>query len=98
MSSNDATSMTNAVTASDVPRVGVVFRPQLPPEWRQEFIASAEAGGLDDVWLWEDCCLEGGVASAATALAWSSSLRIGLGLMLVPFRNPALAAQEIATR
>jgi len=89
--------MTNAVTASDVPRVGVVFRPQLPPERLQEFIASAEAGGLDDVWLWEDCYLEGGVASAATALAWSSSLRIGLGLMPVPFRNPALAAMEIAT-
>jgi alkanesulfonate monooxygenase SsuD/methylene tetrahydromethanopterin reductase-like flavin-dependent oxidoreductase (luciferase family) len=97
MSSDDATSMTNAVTASDVPRVGVVFRPQLPPERLQEFIASAEAGGLDDVWLWEDCYLEGGVASAATALAWSSSLRIGLGLMPVPFRNPALAAMEIAT-
>jgi alkanesulfonate monooxygenase SsuD/methylene tetrahydromethanopterin reductase-like flavin-dependent oxidoreductase (luciferase family) len=97
MSSNDATSMTNAVTASDVPRVGVVFRPQLPPERLQEFIASAEAGGLDDVWLWEDCYLEGGVASAATALAWSSSLRIGLGLMPVPFRNPALAAMEIAS-
>jgi alkanesulfonate monooxygenase SsuD/methylene tetrahydromethanopterin reductase-like flavin-dependent oxidoreductase (luciferase family) len=97
MSSNDATSMTGAVTASGVPRVGVVFRPQLPPERLQEFIASAEAGGLDDVWLWEDCYLEGGVASAATALAWSSSLRIGLGLMPVPFRNPALAAMEIAT-
>ena len=75
----------------------MVFRPQLPPERLQEFIASAEAGGLDDVWLWEDCYLEGGVASAATALAWSSSLRIGLGLMPVPFRNPALAAMEIAT-
>jgi 5,10-methylenetetrahydromethanopterin reductase len=97
MTSNDATSMTNEFPASDVPRVGVVFRPQLPPERLREFIASAEAGGLDDVWLWEDCFLEGGVASAATALAWSGSLRIGLGLMPVPFRNPALAAMEIAT-
>ena len=75
----------------------MVFRPQLPPERLREFIASAEAGGLDDVWLWEDCFLEGGMASAATALAWSGSLRIGLGLMPVPFRNPALAAMEIAT-
>jgi len=74
-----------------------VFRPQLPPERLREFIASAEAGGIDDVWLWEDCFLEGGVAAAATALAWSGSLRIGLGLMPVPFRNPALAAMEIAT-
>lgn len=75
----------------------MVFRPDLPPERLREFIASAEAGGLDDVWLWEDCFLEGGVASAAAALAWSGSLRIGLGLMPVPFRNPALAAMEIAT-
>ena len=82
---------------SDVPRVGVVFRPQLPPERLREFIASAEAAGLDDVWLWEDCFLEGGVATAASALAWSGSPRIGLGLMPVPFRNPALAAMEIAT-
>jgi alkanesulfonate monooxygenase SsuD/methylene tetrahydromethanopterin reductase-like flavin-dependent oxidoreductase (luciferase family) len=97
MTSNDATSMTDAVSASGVPRIGVVFRPQLPPERLREFIASAEEGGLDDVWLWEDCFLEGGVASAAAALAWSGSLRIGLGLMPVPFRNPALAAMEIAT-
>jgi 5,10-methylenetetrahydromethanopterin reductase len=97
MTSNDATSMTSADSASDAPRVGVVFRPQLPPERLPDFIASAQAGGLDDVWLWEDCYREGGMASAAAALAWSDSLRIGLGLMPVPFRNPALAAMEIAT-
>ena len=82
---------------SQVPRVGVVFRPQLPPERLREFVMSAEAAGLDDVWLWEDCFAEGGLASAAAALAWSSSVRIGLGLMPVPLRNPALAAMEIAT-
>jgi alkanesulfonate monooxygenase SsuD/methylene tetrahydromethanopterin reductase-like flavin-dependent oxidoreductase (luciferase family) len=53
--------------------------------------------GLDDLWMWEDCFLEGGLTSAAAALAWSSSLRIGLGLMPVPLRNPALAAMEVAT-
>lgn len=89
--------MTSGVSGSDVPRVGVVFRPQLPPERLREFIATAEAGGLDDVWLWEDCFREGGLASAAAALAWSGSLRIGVGLMPVPFRNAALAAMEIAT-
>jgi hypothetical protein len=38
--------------ASQVPRVGVVFRPQLPPERLREYVVSAEAAGLDDVWLW----------------------------------------------
>jgi alkanesulfonate monooxygenase SsuD/methylene tetrahydromethanopterin reductase-like flavin-dependent oxidoreductase (luciferase family) len=79
------------------PRVGVVFRPQLPPERLRGYVGAAEAGGLDDVWLWEDCFGEGGLASATAALAWTGSLRIGLGLMPVPFRNPALAAMEIAT-
>jgi 5,10-methylenetetrahydromethanopterin reductase len=83
--------------ASRAPRVGIVFRPQLPPERLREFVASAEAAGLDDVWLWEDCFLEGGLTSAAAALAGTGSLRVGLGLMPAPLRNPALAAMEIAT-
>ena len=82
---------------SRIPRVGIVFRPQLPPERLREFVISAEMAGLDDLWMWEDCFLEGGLTSAAAALAWSSSLRIGLGLMPVPLRNPALAAMEVAT-
>ncbi|MDX6396194.1 MAG: hypothetical protein QOJ73_7257 [Streptosporangiaceae bacterium] len=79
------------------PRVGVIFRPELPPEQLRGFVHAAEAAGLDDVWLWEDCFLEGGLTSAAAALAWTTSLRVGLGLMPVPFRNAALAAMEIAT-
>jgi alkanesulfonate monooxygenase SsuD/methylene tetrahydromethanopterin reductase-like flavin-dependent oxidoreductase (luciferase family) len=84
-------------SVSPVPRVGIVFRPQLPPERLAGFVAAAERAGLDDLWLWEDCFLEGGLTSAAAALAWSSSLRVGLGLMPAPLRNPALAAMEIAT-
>jgi alkanesulfonate monooxygenase SsuD/methylene tetrahydromethanopterin reductase-like flavin-dependent oxidoreductase (luciferase family) len=80
-----------------IPRVGILFRPQLPPERLREFVISAEMAGLDDLWMWEDCFLEGGLTSATAALAWSSSLRIGLGLMPVPLRNPALAAMEVAT-
>jgi len=80
-----------------VPRVGVIFRPQLPPEKLRGFVDAAEAAGLDDVWLWEDCFWEGGLTSAAAALAWTTSVRVGLGLMPVPFRNAALAAMEIAT-
>jgi alkanesulfonate monooxygenase SsuD/methylene tetrahydromethanopterin reductase-like flavin-dependent oxidoreductase (luciferase family) len=82
---------------SRIPRVGIVFRPQLPPERLREFVIAAEMAGLDDLWMWEDCFLEGGLTSAAAALAWSSSLRIGLGLMPAPLRNPALAAMEVAT-
>lgn len=76
---------------------GIVFRPQLPPESLHEAVTAAEAAGVEELWLWEDCFLEGGLTAAAAALAWSSRLTVGVGLLPVPFRNPALAAMEIAT-
>jgi alkanesulfonate monooxygenase SsuD/methylene tetrahydromethanopterin reductase-like flavin-dependent oxidoreductase (luciferase family) len=81
----------------EVPRIGAVFRPERRPEDLPGFVELAEAVGLDDVWLWEDCFREGGLTSAAAALAWTSSLRVGVGLMPAPLRSPALAAMEIAT-
>ena len=77
--------------------VGVVFRPQSPPEALHAAVTAAERAGVAQLWLWEDCFLEGGLTSAAAALAWSEHLTIGVGLLPVPLRNPALAAMEIAT-
>lgn len=77
--------------------LGVVFRPQLPPERLRGVVRAADRAGLDQLWLWEDCFLESGVATAAAALAWSDRLRVGIGLLPVPLRNVALTAMEIAT-
>lgn len=52
---------------------------------------------MAELWLWEDCFLEGGLTSATAALAWSERLHVGIGLLPVPLRNPAVAAMEIAT-
>lgn len=79
------------------PRAGVVFRPQSPPERLRAAALAAEAAGIDELWLWEDCFREGGLTSAAAALAWTSRITVGVGLLPVPLRNPALAAMEIAT-
>jgi alkanesulfonate monooxygenase SsuD/methylene tetrahydromethanopterin reductase-like flavin-dependent oxidoreductase (luciferase family) len=79
------------------PSLGVVFRPQLPPERLRSVVRAAEEHGLDELWLWEDCFLEGGISTAAMALAWSERVRVGIGLLPVPLRNPALAAMELAT-
>ena len=76
---------------------GVVFRPQSPPEQLRAAVEAAEAAGIDELWLWEDCFLEGGLTTAAAALAWSERITVGIGLLPVPFRNPALAAMELAT-
>ncbi|WP_369373749.1 LLM class flavin-dependent oxidoreductase [Streptomyces sp. cg36] len=77
--------------------VGAVFRPQNAPERLRPVARGAEAAGLDELWLWEDCFLESGIASAAAALAWTERLRVGVGLLPVPLRNAALTAMEAAT-
>jgi alkanesulfonate monooxygenase SsuD/methylene tetrahydromethanopterin reductase-like flavin-dependent oxidoreductase (luciferase family) len=80
-----------------VTSLGAVFRPQLPPERLREIARVADESGLDQLWLWEDCFLEGGIAAASAALAWTERVRVGIGLMPVPFRNVAVATMEIAT-
>ncbi|MFD3922537.1 LLM class flavin-dependent oxidoreductase [Streptomyces sp. NPDC058595] len=77
--------------------LGAVFRPQLPPERLRDIARTADDAGLDELWLWEDCFLESGVASASAALAWTERLRVGVGLLPVPLRNAALTAMEAAT-
>jgi alkanesulfonate monooxygenase SsuD/methylene tetrahydromethanopterin reductase-like flavin-dependent oxidoreductase (luciferase family) len=79
------------------PTLGIVFRPQSPPEDLRAVVELAESAGVDELWVWEDCFLEGGLTTATAALAWSERLRVGVGLLPVPLRNPALAAMEIAT-
>src|SRR4051795_400867 len=77
--------------------LGLVFVPSLPPERLRSVALLAEDEGLDELWLWEDCFFESGIASAAAALAWTSRLDVGIGLLPVPLRNVALTAMEAAT-
>ncbi len=76
---------------------GVVFRPQSPPEHLRAVVEDVDGSSIDELWLWEDCFLQGGLTTAALALAWSTRVRVGVGLLPVPLRNPALAAMEVAT-
>ncbi|MET0831100.1 MAG: LLM class flavin-dependent oxidoreductase, partial [Acidimicrobiia bacterium] len=77
--------------------LGVVFVPQFPPERLRSVVAAADRAGLEELWLWEDCFLEGGISMAATALAWSERLVVGIGVLPVPLRNVAVTAMEVAT-
>jgi alkanesulfonate monooxygenase SsuD/methylene tetrahydromethanopterin reductase-like flavin-dependent oxidoreductase (luciferase family) len=77
--------------------LGVVFRPQLPPERLRAVAHAAVDAGLEELWLWEDCFLEGGISAAAAALAWTERVRVGVGLLPVPLRNVAVTAMEAAT-
>ena len=77
--------------------VGLIFPPDQPPEHLLEVARAAELAGIPERWLWEDCFAESGIACAATVLAATTRLRVGIGLMPVPLRNVALTAMEIAT-
>lgn len=79
-------------------RVGAIFCPYpQPPENLQRAALAAEAAGLEELWLWEDCFLSSAFAAAAAALAWTERLRIGIGISPMPLRNVAVTAMEIAT-
>ncbi|MFG1608905.1 LLM class flavin-dependent oxidoreductase [Actinoplanes sp. NPDC049265] len=77
--------------------IGVTFRPQNPPENLKAAVRLADELGVDELWLWEDCFLNGGISATAAALAWSERIRVGIGLTPVPFRNVVAEAMEIAT-
>jgi alkanesulfonate monooxygenase SsuD/methylene tetrahydromethanopterin reductase-like flavin-dependent oxidoreductase (luciferase family) len=80
-----------------VTRIGVIFTADRPPEKLPAFAAAAEAARLDELWLWEDCFYAGGVAAAATALAATERISVGIGILPAVFRNPVACAMELAT-
>lgn len=77
--------------------LGAVFLPGFAPERLRPVALAAEAAGLEELWLWEDCFTQSGVASMAAALAFTERLRVGVGLLPVPMRNVATTAMEAAT-
>lgn len=76
--------------------IGFPFVPSLPPE-RLPGIARAVDEHLDELWVWEDCFAESGLATAVAALAMTERMRVGVGLMPTPLRNVAITAMEVAT-
>lgn len=77
--------------------LGIMFRREFPPETLPEFARQTEHAGFDELWVVEDCFYGSGIASAATALACTETLTIGLGIMPAVARNPVFTAMEIAT-
>jgi 5,10-methylenetetrahydromethanopterin reductase len=77
-------------------RVGAMFRCAWPPELLPGFAAFVEDAGYDELWIVEDCFYASAVPLAAAALATTRSLRVGIGVLPVVLRNPALTAMELA--
>ncbi|WP_213816515.1 LLM class flavin-dependent oxidoreductase [Glaciihabitans sp. dw_435] len=79
------------------PSLGFAVVPTLAPSHLRDIAVAAEASGLDELWVWEDSFKQSAIASASAALAWTTSIRVGIGLMPAPLRNVALASMELAT-
>ena len=78
-------------------RLGALYGAFSPPEGLNGYARAVEKLGFGHLWVVEDCFLAGGLTLASSALAVTERLRVGVGLMPAPLRNPALAAMEIAT-
>jgi len=76
--------------------IGVIFLPQFAPETLVAYARGAEAAGLDELWLWEDCFTQGGLTTAAAALAVTDRIRLATGVLPMPLRNVALTAMEVS--
>jgi 5,10-methylenetetrahydromethanopterin reductase len=77
--------------------VGVVLPRDLPAEQVIPFARRAEELGFDELWVVEDLGFKGGIAQAATVLAVTSRIHVGVGILPAAVRNAAFAAMEIAT-
>ncbi len=80
-----------------MPTLAAIFPPSQAPERLGAVAAAAEASGLPELWVWEDCFSESGIATATAILAATSRVTVGIGLLPVPLRNVALTAMELAT-
>jgi 5,10-methylenetetrahydromethanopterin reductase len=77
--------------------VGMCFDRSLPASFVVEVAEALEAAGVDQLWVIEDCFYTAAVSLAATALARTESLTVGIGILPAVARNPAITAMEVAT-
>ncbi|RFA10698.1 luciferase [Subtercola boreus] len=61
------------------------------------FASRVEELGFDELWVVEDLGFRGGIAQAASVLARTDRIRVGIGILPAAVRNVAFEAMEIAT-
>jgi alkanesulfonate monooxygenase SsuD/methylene tetrahydromethanopterin reductase-like flavin-dependent oxidoreductase (luciferase family) len=79
------------------PRIGIQLAASTPPLELGLIAAEVERLGYGELWLAEDYFELGGIASVGTALGSTLRMPIGLGVVSVHARHPAVTAMEFAT-
>jgi 5,10-methylenetetrahydromethanopterin reductase len=77
--------------------IGMCFDRLFPAGSVADYAKRLEAAGIEQMWLIEDCFYTAGVSLAATALAVTEGITVGIGILPAVARNPAITAMEIAT-
>lgn len=77
--------------------IGVVLGSHMPPQDIVATARTAEGLGFGEMWFSEDCFFSGGIAGAAAALAGTTRIPLGLGIVSAHTRHPAILAMELAT-
>lgn len=77
--------------------IGMCFDRAFPAVAIAEYARRVESSGIDQLWIIEDCFFTAGISLAATALAVTEELQVGIGILPAVARNPAVTAMEIAT-
>ena len=78
-------------------QIGMCFDRSFPAASISEYARLVEASGIEQLWLIEDCFYTAGVSLAATALAVTERIAVGIGILPAVARTPAITAMEIAT-
>ncbi|MGJ3507652.1 LLM class flavin-dependent oxidoreductase [Enemella sp. A6] len=80
-----------------LPVVSIILSPHTAPERYVPLARRAEEAGVTEIWVWEDCFYESGIAAAAAILGATERTKVGIGLLPVPLRAVSLTAMEIST-
>ncbi|MCU1656735.1 MAG: 5,10-methylenetetrahydromethanopterin reductase [Pseudonocardiales bacterium] len=77
--------------------IGFVLGSTLPPVLLPEVSGAIEAAGFHSVWMSEDYFMTGGVSGASIVLGATKTVKVGIGLLPIYVRHPALSAMEAGT-
>lgn len=78
-------------------QIGMCFDRTFPAGAMPEYARRSERAGVDQLWVIEDCFFTAGVSLAATALAVTERLHVGIGILPAVARTAAITAMEVAT-
>ncbi len=78
-------------------RIGLSFPRTLRPSLLPKIARELEDGGVEDLWVIEDCFYTAAPSLAAGALTVTERIEVGIGILPAVVRHPAITAMEIAT-